>query len=168
MSNHQRLTNEEFQSRLCNLTDTLYEEFVVPNPYRGHTMVSFREYRQFVETLIETYFDFALPSNLVHAPQVQAAIVNRVPTPVAPPAPVAPIVTPAPRLRPNFENAVRCASNTLTTGERCARAAFRPYTLCAVHFRYFKVHNRLPPGGAVCPGRPHPTDVWPAHRPPMV
>ena len=163
MSNHQRLSHDQFQARLRNLTDTTYQEFVVPNPFMPPSLVPYNEYRQFVDLLVESYFDFLPPSNLVVPPAnpiIPHATVPPVPAPTAAPR--------GPELHPNFERAVRCASITLSTGDRCARAAFHPYTLCSVHYRYFKVHNMLPPGGAVGPGRPHPQDAWPAPKPPRV
>ena len=168
MSNHQRLAAEQFQSRLRNLADALYQEFVVPNPFMPPVLVTYNEYREFVDVLVESYFDFSLPSNLAQGPPANARVSNALNANVARPAPVPPITPPGPMLHPNFERAVRCAINTPATGERCCRASFRPYTLCSCHYRYYKVHNRLPPGGAVAPGRPHHTDVWPAPRPPPV
>ena len=56
---------------------------------------------------------------------------------------------------------IRCASNTVGTGARCARCAFLPFTLCPVHYRYWVSHHRAPPpGGAQIPGSPHPLDAW--------
>ena len=168
MSNHHRLTTEQFQARIVNLEDTLYQEFVVPNPYAPPPLVTYHEYRQFVDLLIESYFDFVLPSNLVaHPPAVP--ITPTVPNfPVITPTPGGQAAPPGPQLHPNFERAARCASNTIATGERCCRAAFIPYTLRSVNYRFFKVHKYLPPGGADTTGRPRPLDVWPAPRPPAV
>ena len=159
MPNRRRLTTDEFQGRLRNLTDALYEEFVVPNPYVNPVHRTYNEYSQLVDALIESNFDFSYyPSRSGQNSAVQPAI-------CATPAPPA-VNTPL-GLHPNFEHAVRCASNTLATGNRCNRASFLPFTLCSVHFRYWKTHKFLPPGGASAPGIPHPTDLWHPPVPPQ-
>ena len=53
----------------------------------------------------------------------------------------------------------RCSANTLA-GTRCRGECFAPFTLCSTHWRYFRAHRFLPPGGAPEPGMPHPDDVW--------
>ena len=58
----------------------------------------------------------------------------------------------------------RCSANTLA-GTRCRGECFAPFTLCSTHWRYFRAHRFLPPGGAPEPGMPHPDDVW-MHAPP--
>ena len=54
---------------------------------------------------------------------------------------------------------LRCAANTLA-GFRCRGEAYTPFTLCTTHWRYFRAHRTLPPGGATGPGAIHPDDVW--------
>ena len=152
MSNHRRLTTEEFQDRLRNVTDALYEEFVVPNPYHDPVRRTYREYPQLVDALIGSNFDFSFyPSRSGRPADSDGFAQQTVPTPVG---------APLPALMPNDAHAVRCASNTVATGQRCGRAAFHPLTLCSVHFRYWKVHHFLPHGGARAPGMSHPDDLW--------
>ena len=55
---------------------------------------------------------------------------------------------------------IRCASNTLTNGQRCKLPAYYPYTLCATHYRFLCRHQFLPDGGATAAYLPHPQDVW--------
>ena len=59
---------------------------------------------------------------------------------------------------PGVPFALRCAANTLASGNRCKLQAFYPYTLCAVHFGYFTVRGDLPTGGEFRPYQPHPDD----------
>ena len=52
----------------------------------------------------------------------------------------------------------RCAANTLA-GIRCRGEAYTPFTLRTTHWRYYRTHRTLPPGGATGPGTIHPDDV---------
>ena len=138
MGSHRHYRTEEIEEKLRAVTDTLYEEFVVPNPFAPNTRVRYNDYATFVEALIESQFDLgATPA---------VPMLNNVPPQAVLPAPQGPV------LHPNWERAVRCSSNSLATGTRCARASFLPYTLCSVHFRYFKVHGFFPPWGGQCTG----------------
>ena len=152
MSNHRRLTTEEFHDRLRNVTDALYEEFVVPNPYQTPVLRTYHEYSQLVDALIESNFDFSFYPSRTGRPAGSETFAQQTGR--------TPAGAPLPGLLPNAEHAIRCASNTVATGRRCGRAAFHPLTLCSVHFRYWKVHHFLPHGGARAPGLPHPDDLW--------
>ena len=59
---------------------------------------------------------------------------------------------------------VRCAANTLA-GLRCRAESYSPFTLCATHWRYYRMHRFLPPGGAAEPGMAHPDDLWDRSNP---
>ena len=154
MQSHRHLTTEELLERLHTVTDTLFSEYVVPNPYVQALPPTYAQYSHFVNELIESQFDVYDQHVALANPPTPCVVQHQVPQ--------------APDLQPNFEHAIRCASNTLANGQRCRRAAFLPFTLCSVHFRYWKVHNRLPFGGASAPGRPHPEDKWEAPKPPLV
>ena len=133
MSNHRRLTTEEFEDRLRNVTDALHEEFVVANPYHDPARRTYREYPQLVDALVGSNFDFSFyPSRSGRPADSTGFAQQTVPTPVG---------APLPALMPNDAHAVRCASNTVAAGKRCGRAAFHPLTLRSVHFRYWKVHH---------------------------
>ena len=56
---------------------------------------------------------------------------------------------------------VRISANADGSCHRCILQAFYPYTLRAVHDRYFGRHGHLPPGGAFRAYEPHPGDFWP-------
>ena len=59
---------------------------------------------------------------------------------------------------------IRCSANTLS-GVRCKGESYSPFTLRATHWRYYRAHRFLPPGGAAHPGMIHPDDLWDTTNP---
>ena len=72
---------------------------------------------------------------------------------------------PAPHdIFPPMPQPIRCSANTLS-GVRCRGESFPPFTLCVAHWRYYRSHRFLPPGGAAHPGVIHPGDLWDTSNP---
>ena len=150
MSNHRRLTTEQFTDKLRSVMDTISQEFVMPNPYVPQARVAQNEYSQVVEALFESEFDIIFtPYQASPAPQ----------TPFAPLFIYTHTNPPPGAYNPTTPPGVRFSSNTLRN-KRCRRTAYPPHTLCEVRWDYWKSHGYLPGGGAVRPGLPHPGNIW--------
>ena len=107
---------DDIRAKIHIITDAIYEEFVPPNPYMRPQRPARTEFSSVVDALGRPALS-DLPS--FYTPKV-AEVGCQIP-PIGAPAPVAPLQSP---IQP-----IRCASNAVSSGIRCARCAFLPHTL---------------------------------------